>query len=124
MGSSADMILKIDFSKLPTFNASKPAVWGNVCTDTLAEVAFLELVNEIPELDGISLELRKKIKMGLGLAFMRVNEKGDTHCPDLKSAITSIVMLNIKDILETPQDEKAYTKIWRMFLENDPKGSF
>ncbi len=116
-----NIVFNIDFNQLPRFNQDKPSVWGNVCTDTLQNKCYSNLTKFFPEANKCSPHFQNKVKMTIGLAFMRINEKGQTNCPNFNDFLTCSMMSVTQKDIQNPFDRRLYLNLNQLMLSGDVK---
>ena len=117
--SDFNKVFEIDFNNLPKFREDRPSVWGNVSNDDLVEVCFKKLGEFFPECSKTSSHFAYKVKITIGLAFMRINENGDSNCPNFADfLICSMMSVTQKDI-KNEYDKRLYINLNKLNLSGE-----
>lgn len=117
--SDFDKVFHINFSQLPKLNPTYPGKWGNIVAEALTEACFHNLSNYFPECSKVSHHFASKVKIAIGLAFMRINEDGQEQYPTFEDfLICTMMSLTQKDI-KNESDKRLYLNLNKLNLSGN-----
>lgn len=106
-----DKVFQVNFNHLPKLNPHLPGKWGNIVSEALTEACFKNLGNYFPECSKVSSHFASKVKISIGLAFMRINEDGQDNCPSFEDFLTCTMMSLTQKDIKNESDKRLYLNL-------------